>query len=155
MGKMKKIDYINDKELTKLLLKEKEEYFNKERKSCSNQLAEKFLLILEKILTRPNFNRYSQDYKDEFKSSAELLFIKHWFKFNPEKIKKNYFIKNGKKILKEKKDWGGAFAFFSILAWTGCTDEIKKFKKIKNEKQQMIDDIKKEFLNSKRKPLSF
>lgn len=140
-------DYIDDLVLTKLLLKEIKEFKNGERKSASNELASHFLLILARIMKRGNFKGYSPEYKDEFRSKAQILFVKHWHKFKPKSIQKNWYTKNKVKYFKDESEWKGAFTWFSLMSWTGCTDEIKRLNKISEKRKKLIEEENKELVN--------
>lgn len=133
-------DYIDDLVLTKLLLTEMQEFKDGERKSASNELAGHFLHILDRIMKRANFKGYSDEYKDEFRSKAQILFVKHWYKFKPESIQKNWYTKNKVKHFKEEAEWKGAFTWFSLMSWTGCTDEIKRLNKISEKRKKLIEE---------------
>jgi hypothetical protein len=141
-------DYVNDKELTDLLLKEIEERKQGLRKGPSNELAEKFLLILDKILTSYKYKNYTDLWKDEFKSFAIYLFAAHWYKFKPERAQKNYYTRNGEKILKDEKDFEGAVGYFTLLVTTAIHDTIRKLK-AEREKIHFLEDELKEELKHK------
>jgi hypothetical protein len=136
---MGKIDYIDDKELTKKLLLEIENYKSGKQKTASNDLAVCSLRILERILSRRNFKNYTDDYKDEFRSKAHFLFAKYWHRYEPEKVRKNFYVKDGIKYLKDKSEWQGAFSWFTLLSWTACTDEIKRLNKLKEKRKELFE----------------
>jgi len=132
--------YIDDYALTKLLLKEQEEYKNGLRTKSSEELAKNFITVLEHVLTARNFSGYSKNYKDEFRSKAYLLFVKHWHKFDPAKARLNYYQKDGELFYKENVDeLRGGFGWFSLFARTAALDEIKRFKRIREKNQEIID----------------
>jgi len=182
-GVSKKVNYINDLELTTKLLKESKEYKDyalfKEnnpggeykyvkREAPSDELCLNFLKIYEGITRKPNFSGYSDDYKEEFFSKAQYLFIRHWFKFDPLKVRKNYVVnpnsklksvndievkksKNGVK-LKEKIDAGeltlkpeeafeGGFSWFTMLCATACVDSITMFKNRREKQRALIKSV--------------
>jgi hypothetical protein len=132
--------YVDDYELTKLLLKEQKEFHEGLRKTSSNELAKQFITILEHVLTKHNFSGYSKNYKDEFRSKAYMLFVKHWHKFKPEKARLNYYQKDGELFFKEDvNELRGAFGWFSLFSSTASIDEIKRFKRIRENNQKIID----------------
>jgi len=157
------MNYIDDVELTKQLMEEIEQYNKGQRKNPSDSLIKKFFLIQEKILTASKYNGYTKDYKDEFKSEANLLFIRYWMKFNPYKVKNNIDndnidfdiaanpnididIKGDYKKL--KKELKGALTYFTILNITAIHTIINKEKKFRNFKKnlyhQTFNDLKKD-----------
>jgi len=126
------MNYIDDKELTKLLMKEIQERKDGKRKGPSNELTEKFLLIYNKILTRNNFSGYTNAWKNEFYDKATMKFMRNWYKFNPKKIQANY--KKGQYIGPVK----GAHTFFTTIVFSSIFDVIRKNKKM----EKMLDKIK-------------
>jgi len=139
-AEQKKKFYIDDLELTQQLMKEQKEYLAGDRKTSSNDLASKFIIVLEHVLTKYNFSGYSKNYKDEFRSKAYILFVKHWFKFKPEKTRLNYYQKDGELYFKEDpKEYRGAFGLFSLFSSTGAIDEIKRFKRQREKIKEILD----------------
>ena len=141
--KAKKEDkfYIDDYRLTVDLLREQKEFKEGLRKSASNELAKDFITILEHVLTKHNFSGYSKNYKDEFRSKAYELFVKHWHKFDPLRARLNYYQKDKELFLKEDvAEWRGGFGWFSLFSSTASIDEIKKFKKQRLKMQEIIDE---------------
>lgn len=133
--------YCDDYALTALILKEQDEFRAGERKSASNELAEEFLKIREHVLTKRNFSGYSKNYKDEFRSKANELFVKHWHKFDPLRSRKNYTQRDGELYLKDDvNEYRGAFGWFSLFCTTAAIDEIKRFKNIREKTQKIIDE---------------
>jgi len=180
----KKVEYLNDLELTTQLIKEANEYkayaeykemvnkpseFNGvKREAPSDDLCLKFIRIYDGIIHKPNFSGYSPDYKEEFFSKAQYLFIRHWFKFDPLKVRKNYRVspksnmksvgdiqversKNGVKlkekieqgelILKPHDEFEGGFSWFTLLCMTACTDSISMFKKRRAQHQELVQSV--------------
>ena len=137
-------DYIDDLELTKQLIKEKEEFQQGKIKKPSENLAKKFLLVLNKVLTSSKYSGYTLDWKNDFKSKAHELFVKHWYKFNPERIQKNFYQKDNKKILKKEEDYKGAHGWFTLLITTAIHDEIKRHKKYNNFVNELAEEKTKE-----------
>ena len=133
--------YIDDYKLTVDLRREQKEFRAGERKSASNELAKDFIMILEHVLTKHNFSGYSKNYKDEFRSKAYELFVKHWHKFDPLRARLNYYQKDKELFLKEDEaEWRGGFGWFSLFSSTASIDEIKKFKKQRIKMQVIIDE---------------
>jgi len=132
--------YIDDYALTKLLLKEQKDYKEGLVKTSSNELAKQFITILEHVLTKHNFSNYSKNYKDEFRSKAYMLFVKHWHKFDPLKARLNYYQKDGELFYKEDiNEIRGGFGWFSLFSSTAAIDEIKKFKRIREKTQAILN----------------
>ena len=137
----KKKFYIDDFALTKQLMTEQAQYLNGDIKSSSNELASQFITVLEHVLTKHNFSGYSKNYKDEFRSKAFELYVKHWHKFDPERARLNYFQKDGELFLKEDKaEWRGGFGWFSLFSQTAAVDEIKRFKRHREKLKEIVDD---------------
>ena len=136
----KKKFYIDDYALTKDLMREQAEFREGLRKSSSNELAKEFMTVLEHVLTKHNFSGYSKNYKDEFRSKAYELFVKHWHKFDPTRARLNYFQKDGELFLKEDKaEWRGGFGWFSLFSSTASIDEIKRFKRHREKLKEIVD----------------
>jgi len=132
--------YMDDLELTKMLLEEQKEFLEGKRKSASNDLAKKFITVLEHYLTKHNVSGYSKNYKDEFRSKAYILFVKHWFKFDPKKARLNYYQKDGELYYKEEEELKGGFGWFSLFSSTASIDEIKRLKKIRENLKALVDE---------------
>jgi hypothetical protein len=109
--KQEKQLYIDDKELTELLIKELTA-----RKAIadvaevgaklpgpSELLGEWFVKVTHRMLTRGNFRNYSDNYKDEFKSDAYLFFARYWWKFDPRKVAQNLILLPNTTIVVNKK----------------------------------------------------
>lgn len=162
--------YINDLELTKILIKEinNRKYIIEQTKEKvpgpSNQLGEWFVKVTDHMLTRGNFRGYSDNYKDEFKSNAYLFFARYWWKFDPTRVAGNkikppkdaelksdgkYYISENnteiewKQLYKPESEWKGGFTFFTTLAWTGTLGALKTLKEADNFKQKMAEDMTK------------
>lgn len=131
--------YIDDYELTKLLMKEQAEFRNNERRQASEELSLKFLLILDHVLTLRNFSGYSRNWKDEFRSKSHELYVKHWHKFDPVRARLNFYQKDGELYLKEVEEFRGAFGWFSLFCKTGALDEIKKLKRRSAQIKEIIE----------------
>lgn len=123
------MNYFDDLKMTKLLMKEIEERKQGKRKGPSDELGKAFLQVLEHTLTSRKYRNYTDDWKDEFRGLAIEKFLKHWYKFNPERIQKNYYQREGKKYLKDKSEWKGAHTFFTQMVISSIHDIINKFKK--------------------------
>lgn len=124
--------YIDDLELTRILIEESTNRINLSLQDPSaklpgpsNKLGEWFIKVTDHMLTRGNFRGYSDNYKDEFKSSAYLFFARYWWKFDASKVKQNTD-KNGN--FKDQQDLKGGFSFFTTLAWTGTLSALKTLK---------------------------
>ena len=143
-------DYINDKELTDELLKEIEEFKEGKRKGASEYLGEAFLKTFNKIMTKHSYRNYSEDWRQDFLSKASYLFARHWYKFNPTKQQKNYFQKDGKKYLKEEKDWLGAHNWFTLFCVTAIHDIIREKKKEKENLENLKSLSDEKFRNNLR-----
>jgi hypothetical protein len=89
-------------------------------------------------LTKSNVVGYTNHYKDEFRSKAYELFVKHWHKFDPSRARLNFYQKGKQLYLKEdKSQWRGGFGWFSLFCRTAVIDELNRFKK----RKQFIDKI--------------
>ena len=132
--------YTDDYKLTKQLLKEQKEFREGKRKTASNELAKEFITILEHILTKHNFSRYTKAYKDEFRSKAYMLFVKHWHKFDPRKARLNYYQVDGELFYKENEnELRGAFGWFSLFSKTAAIDEIKRLNNQREKMMKIVD----------------
>jgi len=131
--------YINDYDLTKLLMKEQSEFKSGERRTPSEELSKAFLLILDHVLTKRNFSGYSRNWKDEFRSKAHILYVKHWHKFDPLRARLNYTQKDGELFLKDETEFRGAFGWFSLFSRTGALDELKRLKSQGEKLKEIID----------------
>ncbi|MCK5536488.1 MAG: hypothetical protein KAI79_06655 [Bacteroidales bacterium] len=131
--------YMDDYELTAHLMREQDEFKEGKRKMASNELASKFLIVLEHILTKRNYFGYS--FKDEFRSKSHELFTKHWHKFDPTRARLNYYQENQVLYYKtDVKELRGGFGWFSLFIKTACSDEIKRFKKNQEKTQRVMDE---------------
>ena len=133
--------YVDDYELSALLMKEQAEFKAGDRRTPSEELSRTFLLILDHVLTKRNFSGYSRNWKDEFRSKAHILYVKHWHKFDPIRARLNYIQKDGELFLKEKEEFRGGFGWFTLFCRTGALDEIKRLK-IQSTKLKEILDAK-------------
>jgi hypothetical protein len=103
--------YIEDSELTRLLLSEisnrktisETAEIGTKLPGPSNQLGEWFIKVTHRMLTRGNFRNYSDNYKDEFKSDAYLFFARYWWKFDPRKVAQNLILLPNTTVVKNKK----------------------------------------------------
>lgn len=139
-------NYIDDLELTRLLIEEINNRKNLIKSGSeklpgpSNQLGAWYIKVVDRLLTKHNFRGYSDNYKDEFKSSAYLFFARYWWKFDPSRVKGNIDkellelaeiqeeteeIENSVPLKEELK---GGFTFFTTLAWTGILAALKVLK---------------------------
>ena len=133
--------YIDDVRLTKDLRREQKEFKEGLRTKSSNELAKDFIMVLEHVLTKHNFSGYTKNYKDEFRSKAYELFVKHWHKFDPLRARLNYYQKDNVLYLKEDEaEWRGGFGWFSLFSKTAAVDEIKKFKKRREVIKTILDE---------------
>ena len=132
-------DYIDDYELTKMLMKEVEEYKQGKRKSPSEELSKKFLTIFYHFISSWKYYGYTDDRKQDFLSQASYLFLKNWHKFNPEKVQKNWKQKNNEKYLVKEDEYRGAFSFFTMICANGVHFIINKFKKEKENHEKLIE----------------
>ena len=136
----KKKFYIDDYALTKQLMKEQKDFKEGLIKTSSNDLAKQFIIVLEHVLTKHNFSGYSKNYKDEFRSKAYMLYVKHWHKFDPAKARLNYYQKDGELFFKEDvSELRGGFGWFSLFSSTASIDEIKRFKRIREKLKIIVD----------------
>jgi len=90
----------------------------------TNLFGEMILLIMEKILTRPNFRYYN--YKNEMKSLAVEYILKYTWKFDPNKRSK---INN---------QYVSAFAYLSTIIFNAFVATINKYEK---EKEKVKEDF--------------
>ena len=132
------MEYFNDLEVTKQLLREIEERKKGIRKNPSDDLIRIFYDILYRIMDSKKFRNYTEDWKDEFVSQSIEKFLRNWYKFNPLKIRKNYYQRNNKLFLKDKNEWKGAHTFFSTIIHSSFFDIIRKFKKYEEFQKEMI-----------------
>jgi len=140
--------YCDDYALTAMILKEQKDFREGKVRSASNELAKEFMTIREHVLKKRNFSGYSQNYKDEFRSKASELFVKHWHKFDATRARKNYTQKDGELYYKEDvSELRGAFGWFSLFCKTAAIDEIKRFKKGRENVKKIIDEKNSELKN--------
>jgi len=132
--------YFDDKKVTKLLMEEIEEKKQGKRKSPSNDLAQYFLDVLYHILSSNKFRNYSNDWRDEMISHSSEKFVKHWDKFNPERIRNNYYMKDGELYLKDKKEFKGAHTFFSTIVHSSIYEIIKRQKRHRNFSEELASE---------------
>lgn len=137
--KAKKAIYIDDIENYALEGKVTSLIVCSKRQTPSAYMTKEFLNVLEHTLTKRNFSGYSPGYKDEFRSKASILFVKHWHKFDPSRARLNYFQKNGELFYKEVSELRGAFGWYSLFSKTGIVDEIKRLKKIRVKNAEIVD----------------
>jgi hypothetical protein len=130
--------YFDDIKITKLLIKEAKEKLEGKRKQPSDEITQSFIDILEHSLSSRKYSGYSPEWKDEFRGLAYEKFVKHWFKFKPDRAQKNYFQRNNEKILKEKEEWGGAHGYFTTIVISSIHDIIRKFKKEKENRENLV-----------------
>ena len=95
MGR-KKNNYLSDKNVTKTLLRDMK------NGKVSDELANMFIKIQKRVMNRPNFSGYYAGLKDEMVSEGTLLFLTHWKKFQPYRVKNNYnFIEKGNYLVND------------------------------------------------------
>lgn len=111
---MKTTNYINNQDLYNELFK----YYERRKKykeqvgtnlpepEISNYIGRCILELAERMMTRPNFSGYSQQWKEEMKSDAIRNCVIACKTFDPNKSK-------------------NAFGFFSRVAWNGFIHRIK------------------------------
>ena len=87
MEKKEKHKYLNDKYVTSILLRDMKE------KKVSDELAEIFIKIQSGVLKRPNFAGYYAGLKEAMQSEGTYLFLSHWYKFKPYRVRNNYRVK--------------------------------------------------------------
>lgn len=97
------------------------------------ELGEFFILIVDRMLTKSNWSGYSDNYMDEFKSSAYWFFSRYWMKFNILKVK-------GQENKPEHLKTGG-FSYFSTLTYSGILAALKILKKEDNAKKEISHDM--------------
>jgi hypothetical protein len=95
MKNKEKNNYFDDKYVTSVLLRDMQ------NGKVSNELAEIFLKIQDRILKKPNFVGYYAGLKDEMKSEGTYLFLTHWHKFKPYRVKNNYVYEDSGNYLVE------------------------------------------------------
>lgn len=144
------------------------EYTGVKRESPSNDMCLKFMRIYDGIIRKPNFSGYTSEYKEEFFSKAQYLFIRHWFKFDPLKVRKNYRVaphskldsidsiaversKNGVKlrekidagelVVKKVEEYEGGFSWLTMLCMTACTDSITMFKQRREKHRELVQSV--------------
>ena len=142
-----KANYIDDLELTRILIQEialrTQKVSNNEKPNGpSNQLGAWFIKVVDRMLTRGNFRGYSDNYKDEFKSNAYLFFARYWWKFDAKRVAGNYIkgITEGERVLKEESTLKGGFSYFTTLAWTASLGALKVLKEADSSRQKMAED---------------
>jgi len=137
----KKKFYIDDYALTKQLFEEQDQFRKGEITRSSEDLASKFITILEHVLTKHNFSGYSRNYKDEFRSLAYEKFVKHWHKFDPTRARLNYYQLDGELFYKEnKEELRGGFGWFSLFSSSSAIDVIKKMNAQRDKIKKIVDD---------------
>jgi hypothetical protein len=140
--KQKKLHYIDDVELTALLMKEihSRSLFmvnnpDKKPPGASNALGEWYIRVVDRLLTRGNFRGYSENYKMEFRSSAYLFFARYWYKFDSTRVQSNQR-ENSTEIK-------GGFSYFTTLAWTSILGTLKDMNLDYKNSSDMVDNVTK------------
>ena len=80
-----------------------------------NKLAECFMLVAKNLLNKPNFINYSNDRKADMMSEALFFMTKYHENYTADYAKKHNIKEN-------------PFAFFTMVAWNGFVQIIKKYK---------------------------
>jgi len=127
--------YFDDIKVTKLLMKEIEEYKKGKRKSPSNELTQYYLDVVNNILKSSKYAFYTDDWKEEFLSYASYKFVKYWHTFKINKSKSNF--KNGKLKTENLK---GAYNFFTSLAISAIHYVIRNFNNERKNKEELANE---------------
>jgi len=134
-----KNEYLNDEYVTSILLRDIE------NNKMSDELAKIFLEIQKRVLMKPNFAGYYGKIKDEMKSEGVHLFLTHWKKFKPFRVKNNYkVIDKNKYLVEDAKQKANiiytnkCFKKYDMLEIHNRTYTVKECKKINDNKYQII-----------------
>jgi hypothetical protein len=145
--KKEKNIYFTDKYVTSILLRDMQ------KGKVSNELAEIFLKIQDRILKKPNFIGYYSGLKDEMRSEGTYLFLTHWKKFKPYRVKNNYeFVESGNFLVKDGKHKSSilftnkCFNKYDMLEIDDRTYSVKECEKIdeNNFKITLFNKLKNE-----------
>ena len=93
MAKRKQENYLSDKYVTSVLLKDMQ------NGKVSDELAKIFMEIQKRVLSKPNFSGYYAGVKDAIISEGTILFLSNWYKFKPYRVKNNYEYKDSGNFL--------------------------------------------------------
>ena len=130
--------YLDDKYVTEVLMRDIK------NNHLSEELSKIFLKIQTKVLQRPNFSGYYSVVRDEMISEGMILFLKHWYKFKPYRVKNNYKVKNVGNYIAKRSDrtskiiyTNRCFKKFDMLEMHNKTYTIKECKKINDTLYQI------------------
>jgi len=122
--KPKKIEnYIEDRELTTLLMKEinklpKEVLGKRERgakpPSPSEELSNAYLEIMYNILRKPNFSGYYEEVRESIISRCQIVFLLNWYKFKPYRVRNNFKIESKGKYVSRPLEKGTNVMYTTI-----------------------------------------
>lgn len=139
MGKNKKVDYLDDKKVTAILLRDIE------NGKMSDELANIFLKIQKGVLKKPNFSGYYAGLKDAMISEGAFLFLLHWKKFKPYRVKNNYKYKEeGQYLLEDGIHKSNilitnrCFNKYDMIEINNRTYSVKECKKLEEGKYKII-----------------
>ena len=169
-------NYLNDSDLTRVLLRDKsvdnglKEDGTKKPPRSSEELAEMYLLMVQKVLTKPNFRGYSTEYANELRGHANIFFSRYWWKFDPLRVASNVNLEESKakwfeeipgdateekivvkdipmefRVIKSDEELTGAFSYFSTLifsAFLGGLKSLNSSKKSMEEARDLTDTVK-------------
>jgi len=140
MAKQKRM-YMDDKQVTSLILRDMDANKGKDKKVVSEELAIAFMTIQEKILNKPNFKNYYGMVKDLMRSSGTYLFLTNWYKFKPYRVKNNFKkVETGNFILEKglQKDnkliMNRCFKEYEMLEIHNRTYSVKECKKLEDNR---------------------
>jgi len=102
-----KMNYVDDKYLTNLLLTEMANHqtledelsveediiLSKKHPIPSDELTQHFIDILHNILKKPNFSGYYEEVRDNMISKSQIIFLSNWYKFKPYRVRNNFRLK--------------------------------------------------------------
>lgn len=125
------------------------------KRRASERLAEYYMLMQERVLSRSNWRNYTPEYKNELRSMGSLFFTRYWWKFDYTRVAANWAVvyeldESGKilrdlsipesednkvvksRTLKERGLLKGTFSYFTNLIFSanlGGISDINKSKK--------------------------
>jgi hypothetical protein len=117
---------IDDEKLTEILLRDIKDG------KMSEELANYFLLMFEKIISGNKYKNYTENYKEEFFDKAVTHFLRYWKKFDLSKTQ-----------TKENQPPKGAYNFITTIIITSIHLSLKKLHRRQNIMKNLINEKEK------------
>lgn len=121
--KKAKQNYIDSNKLHDLITQWKEDRKNK--KEMNKELVNMFLLILNGVISKPTYNQFNSEDKDDMKQIAFINLFLYIHNYKPEKSKSK----------------NAAFTYVTFSIETSYKSTITR-NKVKSDKQQNYIDLK-------------